>query len=362
MISSLHTLLIFVGVLAGAACCQAQETSTPSQFYDSKIAFMSVRDENWEIYTINPDGSELTRLTDHEAKDSFPSWAPDGRSIAFVSGRDGEDQIYVMDPDGSNLQKLTDAPGEKESFNWAPDGRSIAFASGRDDENQIYVVDSDGSNLQKLTDGAGKRKSFSWSPDGNRLAFVMFSGKYWHIHILDRRSGKITQLCRGDSPAWSPDGSKILAIGGQLAALGVIDVDGGKSRPLIQADSPSVVGVFCAAPRWSPDGKFVAFAQSTAEKSDAPPGQEMDVYIVNQDGKKPRRLTDSRGFEVPLGFSPDGKSIVIGYAVPLHADAKREYVADLYVMNIDGSERRKLASSEGSNWSASWSPRLSTRK
>jgi Tol biopolymer transport system component len=138
----------------------------------------------------------------------------------------------------------------------------------------------------------------------------------------------------------------------------VIDVDGGKSRPLIQADSPSVVGVFCAAPRWSPDGKFVAFAQM----SDVPSSQEMDVYIVDQDGKKPRRLTDSRGFEVPLGFSPDGKSIVIGRVVSLPANAEREYGVDLYVMNIDGSERRKLASSEGSNWSASWSPRLSTRK
>jgi TolB protein len=361
IISSLHTTLIVIVALAGAARCQAQETSTPSQFYDSKIAFMSVRDENWEIYTINPDGSELTRLTDHEAKDTFPSWAPDGCSIAFVSDRDGGDQIYVMDPEGSNIQKLTDTPGEKKSFSWAPDGRAIAFLSSHDGDDQIYVVDPDGINLQKLTDGPGIRRSFSWSPDGKRLAFVMFSGKYLHIHILNRKSGKIRKLCKGDLPAWSPDGSKILLISGQLAALGVIDIDGGKVRAFIQPGSRPF-GLFCTSPRWSPDGKFVAYTQLTLEKSDAPPGREMDVYIVNHDGKEPRRLTDSSGYEAPLGFSTDGKSIVIGHVVSLPANAESEKAVDLYIMNIDGSGRRKLASFEGNKWSASWSPRLSTRK
>lgn len=76
-----------------------------------KIAFMSLRTGNWELYLVNPDGSGLTRLTDNQAQDGLPTWSPDGRSIAFVSDRDGKWAVWVMNRDGSNQRKLFDIGG-----------------------------------------------------------------------------------------------------------------------------------------------------------------------------------------------------------------------------------------------------------
>ena len=63
---------------------------------NGQIAFDSFRDGNFEIYVMNPDGSEQTRLTNNEAFDVVPSWSPDGQKIAFTSGRDGNAEVYVM--------------------------------------------------------------------------------------------------------------------------------------------------------------------------------------------------------------------------------------------------------------------------
>jgi LysM repeat protein len=95
----------------------------------SRIAFMSARDGNWEVYAINGDGSGLTRLTNHNAQDGLPTWSPDGRSIAFVSNRGGAWAIWVMDANGNNQRKLFDLNGgygdgeygwTSERISWAP--------------------------------------------------------------------------------------------------------------------------------------------------------------------------------------------------------------------------------------------------
>ncbi|HYT88008.1 MAG TPA: hypothetical protein VEL76_04755, partial [Gemmataceae bacterium] len=62
-----------------------------------RIAFTSNRDGNYEIYTMNPDGSDQRNLTKHPGNDNFASWAPDGRRLALISNRDGGYNIYIVD-------------------------------------------------------------------------------------------------------------------------------------------------------------------------------------------------------------------------------------------------------------------------
>jgi hypothetical protein len=81
----------------------------------STIAFMSMRDGNWEIYRISVDGSGTTRLTDDRANDGLPTWSPDGLSIAWVSDRGGQWAIWVMNADGSNQRKLWDMEGNPDT-------------------------------------------------------------------------------------------------------------------------------------------------------------------------------------------------------------------------------------------------------
>jgi TolB protein len=95
----------------------------------TRVAFMSARDGNWEVYVVNLDGGALKRLTNNGAQDGLPTWSPDGKAIAFVSNRGGAWAIWVMNADGGNQRKLFDlgggyGPGDydwmHERISWGP--------------------------------------------------------------------------------------------------------------------------------------------------------------------------------------------------------------------------------------------------
>src|SRR5437660_2773480 len=102
---------------------------TTSTKQNGKIAFARGQDGKWNIYVMNADGSNQTRLTD-DSYNAEPAWSPDGTKIAFSSNRDGKFSIYSMDADGENVIRLTNNPlaGIEEQPNWSPDGTRIAFA------------------------------------------------------------------------------------------------------------------------------------------------------------------------------------------------------------------------------------------
>ena len=87
------------------------ETNPESSPNGRRVAFMSLRDGNWEIYIASTDGSDPRRLTTNPANDGLPAWSPDGRHIAFVTDRDGEWAVWVMRPDGTGKRRLFDIGG-----------------------------------------------------------------------------------------------------------------------------------------------------------------------------------------------------------------------------------------------------------
>jgi dipeptidyl aminopeptidase/acylaminoacyl peptidase len=91
MAASLAALIVSVIAVTDSAL-----TATPILIGNGKIAFMTSRDGNNEIYVMNADGSNQTRLTTNSVDDEFPAWSPDGAKIAFFSNRDGNYEIYVM--------------------------------------------------------------------------------------------------------------------------------------------------------------------------------------------------------------------------------------------------------------------------
>ena len=88
-----------------------------------------------------------TNLTHDAGDDWYPAWSPDGQRIAFMSDRDGNDELYVMDADGSNPTRLTQDAGRDWYSAWSPDGQRLAFVSDRDGNAEIYVIAADGSSL-----------------------------------------------------------------------------------------------------------------------------------------------------------------------------------------------------------------------
>ena len=214
----------------------------------TKISFTSDRDGNYEIYVMNADGSGQTRLTNNPAVDYYPDWSPDGRRIAFTSERDGNAEIYVMNADGSGQTNLTNNTALDEAPAWSPDGTKIAFASVRDGNWEIYVMNADGSGQTKLTNNTTAFDHFpDWSPDGAKIAFGsnrVGPGSYGpDVYVMDAVDGdgdgngdgngdNLVRLTFGlnddDTPAWSPDQTKIAFRSDRVGPIEiyVMDADG----------------------------------------------------------------------------------------------------------------------------------------
>ena len=181
-----------------------------------KIVFRSNRDGNAEIYTMNSDGSNPTRLTFNEAIDSSPAWSPNGRQIVFHSYRDDDrkPEIYVMDANGKNQWRLTDHPSIDADPDWSPDGTRIAFISDRNfDEDHvlnIFVMDTDGGNVRQVTDTFFAQRP-KWSPDGEWILYM--EGDIFAIRPDGTDLWQVSEPKPDKTMAlggWSPDGKQIL--------------------------------------------------------------------------------------------------------------------------------------------------------
>ena len=156
---------------------------TPSWSPDgSKIVFSSDMHGQWgsNIYVMDSDGTNITRLTKQDSSDMSPSWSPDGSKIAFISDMHGQmfTNIYVMDSDGTNITRLTTKRNCWDEFpSWSPDGEKILFEScqyeGTEFRETIFVMDSDGTNMTMLIawEDAGEDEFPYWSPDGSKIVF-----------------------------------------------------------------------------------------------------------------------------------------------------------------------------------------------
>ena len=123
---------------------------------NAKIVFRSKRDGGHEIYTMNSDGTNPTRITHDPTSALSPSWSPNGRQIVYHSTRGSQvvrdSNIWVIDTDGENLRQLTHHPEWDNYPDWSPDGNQIAFDSdrlskeGEPPKTEIYVMDTDGGN------------------------------------------------------------------------------------------------------------------------------------------------------------------------------------------------------------------------
>ena len=182
----------------------------------AKIVFHSNRDWNTEIYTMDSDGNNQTRLTFNEVSDSSPVWSPNGRQIAFHSKRDENWEVYVMEADGSNPRNLTRHPANDNFPDWSPDGSQITFASTRsakqeERKREIYVMEADGGNVKQVTD-VGFASRPRWSPDGKWILFG--AGQIYAIRPDGTRRWRVSEPIPGSTSislgGWSPDGKQII--------------------------------------------------------------------------------------------------------------------------------------------------------
>ena len=135
---------------------------------NGKIAFLSTRDGNDEIYTMNADGTGQIRLTNNAASDGDPNWSADGTKIVFASARDGNFEIYTMNADGTGQTNISNSPFSDQFPSWSPDGTKIAFRSNRDGNLEIYTMNADGTGQSRLTNNAATDSQPNWGTSGSQ--------------------------------------------------------------------------------------------------------------------------------------------------------------------------------------------------
>jgi hypothetical protein len=299
---------------AGCGLTAAVPCEAPDEC--GRIAFVSSRDGNEEIYSIHANGTGLVRLTEDPGSDRSPAWSPDGDRIAFVSDRNGLAQVYVMDADGSDVVRLTDAVRGAFDPTWSADGQDVAYATAGDTIWTVSANASLGVGASPLFVRQGVNLQPSWSPDGSRLAVVSDWNAFDFVQdvyvwtpgeaetaAVDLTGDNIFDHVDYSNPSWSPDG-ETLAIAitnttffgtyGEICEtmLGVLPASGGTPTALFLAAS-------FTESSWSPDGAHIAF---TANTSAAYPilmsGGETGIAWIRTDGAE-------GGIIVEDGYSPD---------------------------------------------------------
>jgi TolB protein len=290
--------VLVAAVVAGAALAPEADAAFPGA--NGKIAFVSYRDGNGEIYAMNADGSGQTNLTNHQASDASPAWSPDGTRIAFASWRISPSnyEIFVMNADGSGVTRLTFNTWHDGEPAWSPDGSKIAFSSnGASAVAEIWVVNADGSGLTQLTDNTTFDYSPEWSPDGSKLAFQRYvSGGSPDIFVMNADGSGETQLTDDPAvdaaPSWSPDGSKIAFNSYRDGnwEIHIMNADGSGQTNVTQTASDE------SYPQWSPDGSKLSFNTDSAGNP--------DVWAMNADGTARTRLTVDAALDVSATWQP----------------------------------------------------------
>ena len=311
--TALAAAMVFAGLLV-VAMPQGAEATFPGE--NGKIAFASNRTTgegvdnptgDFEIFTMERDGTGLVQLTNNTALDFDPEWSADGEKIAFESDRDRFSDIFVMNADGSGQTNVTNNTAFDRAAAFSPDGRRIALnsnlAAGEGVDNptgdsEIFSVNLDGTGLQQLTNNTARELQPDFSPNGKKIAFVSDRDFRPGIYTMDADGSEQVKRSRG-------------------------------------------AGTVFATPGFGPDGKKIAFASN--------PDSNDDLFVMRADGAREVRLTDN-GAPSDRGpvFSPNGKRIAF--------QTNRDGNFEIYKMRADGKEQINLTNDPAGDFTPDWQP------
>jgi hypothetical protein len=301
-------IIISILALASLSIFVVPRVEAANGPFNGKIAFVSLRAGNNEIFTMNANGSIQVNISNNPAQDNDPAWSPDGTRIAFHSNRDAASEIYVMNADGTGLTRLTNNSALDVLPAWSPDGTKLAFRSNRDGGNsEIYVMNADGSGQTRLTNNLVSDDNPAWSPDGTRIAFDSNRDGNTEIYVMNTDGTGVTRLTNNTStdqfPSFSPDGTKIVFSGG-IGNFQIMVMNANGTNP-VQLTSSGVNNI----PAFSPDGTQIAFHSNRD-------GGDIEIYIMNADGSNQTRLTSAPSADFAPAWQPVPKLDTIGVFRP----------------------------------------------
>ncbi len=326
------------------------------------------------------------------------SWSPDGRTLAYTT--DGA--VYLCDPDGSNSRRIVTMSGLLIGVHWSPNGNKLCFTRSEPSGDSLWEVDRDGSGLKYLSLGLLSPRGGNygiWAPNGEYLIAQSSCGGHSMPSAVRISSGSLARhwgqsVCLGSGPldlgvsAISPDSTRLLGLGsaaihpqmeeydahaqefkqflpnvsaeyadfsrdGQRIAyvtrnreltssssLWISEIDG---RHKVQITQPPLA---VQLPRWSPDGKWVAFMGKD-------PGQAWRVRVVSADGGSYAPVSAVNDEEGAPTWSPESDRVAFG-GLPQPAERTTGRLV-IHILNLKTHLMSDVPGSEGL-WTVRWSP------
>jgi Tol biopolymer transport system component len=318
------TMLVVAGVVALSAIGDTPDrpavVPTPSAGVDTRL----------DLYLVDPDTGDADPILVEEGDQGNGDFSPDGTRIVFEGSdpeRFGLTQIFVREPDGPTRQ-LTNLRSGAGAPTWSPDGSLIAFSGDEadlTDRRDIFVMNADGTGMRRLGGSRYADLDPEWSPDGKSIVFwneglgeSIFvhpshpddDSEIWLVSVSD---GSITRITRNrlfdGRPTWSPDGAWIAftRAARRIYVDGTGPYDPGKDLWLMRPDGTQLhrllddqPDVERDQPTWSPDGREIAYVESTLMK------------VVVATGETTQIVTEVDPYD--LDWGPTG--ILVSHAVP----------------------------------------------
>ena len=366
--------LAFMQVSAGGGVAVPVSSSFPSAYpFDispdrSQILVSLSNNPEGPIWIMPPLGGSPQPAGSFRGHDA--AWMPDGQGVVYANGND----LYLARIHGTESRRLVTLPGSASWLRWSPDGTRLRFTVNdpKTNSNSLWEAAADGSHLHQLLPGWNTPAAEccgNWTPDGRYFIFQATRNSRTHIWALQEKAGLFRkaasepiQLTAGPlnyfTPVPSVDGKRLFVVGSQprgeltrfdsktqqfvphFSGQSIEGLDysrDGESVAYVtfpegrlwksKADGTQPVQLTFPPmqvflPRWSPDGKRIAFAGTA-------PGKAQDIYLIPAEGGEPEQVTKGENNKGDVSWSADGNQLVYGLMAPLPSSGIALHLIDL---------------------------------
>jgi len=270
----------------------------------------------------------------------------EGRLIVFYSenrAAHSDAEIYVMKDDGSGQTRITNNPAMDITPSISHEGRTIVFISNRNGNKEVYKMNTDGSNVIRLTNNSVDDAYPFYSYDGSKIIYCSKTGGNWEVYLMNAdgtNQQRVTNTQENEEWAHlSPDLQKIVCskyISFPNFQVCKMNVNGSGAQILTNG----------AFPKWSSDGATIAYQVGNFQGDFS--NWTADIYLMNNDGSNNRKITGTsqKCINEDAYWSPDGNAIVF--------QSNRDGNFQIYKMNSDGTNQIRLTNHAGHDYWPSW--------